>query len=84
MTESGFELLTFGVSACSLKQLSNLAPLNLVREIRQAARSSLPGAEADARTRVTSLKSLGESEMSWGLWEEEEGTLTCRDVNLSC
>lgn len=50
MTESGFKLLTFGVSACSLKQLSNLAPLNLVREMRQAARGSLPGAEADART----------------------------------
>lgn len=83
MTESGFELLTFGVSAYSLKQLSNLAPLNLVREMRQEARSSLPGA-ADARTRVTSLKSLGEIEMAWGLWEEEEGTLTCRDVNLSC
>lgn len=62
MTESGFELLTFGVSACSLKQLSNLAPLNLVREMRQAASGSLPGAEADARTTMTSLTSL---EKAW-------------------
>lgn len=84
MTESGFELLTFGVSACSLKQLSNLAPLNLVREMRQAASGSLPGAEADARTTMTSLTLLGESVMARGLWEEEEGTLTRRDVNLSC
>jgi hypothetical protein len=37
MAESGFELLTFGFPACSLKQLFNLAPLNLVREARQVA-----------------------------------------------
>lgn len=49
MTKPGFKLLTFGFPAFSLKQLSNLAPLNLVREMRQAATGSLPGAEADTR-----------------------------------
>lgn len=37
MAETGFELLTFRFPACSLKQLFNFAPLNLVREMRQVA-----------------------------------------------